>query len=157
MFAQSIPSMPTAASMPLSRPEPAAPSEGFGEILSRQVGAPANVDPVDEDKALKELFHLLAMLSLGQVDGSVFSESDLAPGTPAGPVRAEVETLKRAIRHLMGGGRAEDSVQDSDATSLGALFQSLPTEIQDLLRRAFPDVDRILAEEVQKGLVNRAH
>ena len=157
MIAQSIPSMSPAASKASPRPEPPAATEGFGEILSRRVGEQAKVDPVDEDKALKELFRILAMLSLGQVDGSVFSESDLAPGTPAGPVRAEVETLKRVIRRLMGGGRAEAAVEDPDSSSLGALFQSLPTEIQDLLRRAFPDVDRILAEEVQKGLANRAH
>lgn len=154
MFAQAISSVSAGASKNPPRPEPSPSSGTFGEILSQQVGAPANVDPVDEDKALKELFHILAMLSLGQVDGSVFSESEAAPGTTAGPARTEVETLKKVIRQFMRGGQGGDSTTDpgSQGTSLNALFQSLPTEIQNLLRRAFPSADSLLGDEVKKLL-----
>lgn len=121
-------------------------------------------DPVDEEKALQELFHILALLSLGQIDYGSLAKCDSASGTPPGPRRMEVERLKELIRRILRGGEDEPEIDPktgkprtqgtgqshSSGTSLNALFKSLPTEIQNLLRRAFPNLDQMLLDEQQK-------
>lgn len=115
------------------------------------------MDAQDEDRALKALFRILAALSTGRVDGCVFEQDpgDRAAGASPGPIRTQLETLKAVIRRIMRGGQDENGANPDDPTahaSLESLLQSLPSEIQSLIRRAFPNLDQILDTERQKLL-----
>ena len=159
MFAQnpvlSSPSSTTAhAAMPRSGSPTAA--HGFSDLLTLEIGK-TSVDAQDEDKAMKALFRILAALSTGRVDGSVFEQDpdDRATGTSPGPIRTQLETLKAVIRRIMRGGQVEGGANPSDPTahaSLESLLQSLPSEIQNLIRRAFPNLDQLLDTERQRLL-----
>lgn len=142
----------------------AAPGLSFQDALTQasaalEAKATSPVDAKDEDEALKELFHLLAMLSLGIVDTALLDKKDAAKGSQPGPVRREVEALKAVIRRLLRRGQDDEDGMEVDPVtgkaqpkiSTEALFQSLPSELQGLLRRAFPQLDDFLREEAAKA------
>ncbi|NTV76127.1 MAG: hypothetical protein HGA66_18230 [Holophaga sp.] len=132
-------------------PAPAAPqpSPGFAEVLAAATAAP---DPADEEKALQELFHILACLSCGVVD----YPAETAPGTGTpGPHRREVEALKEVLRRIMTGDTGRRSTKDGEddpaSLTLQELFASLPPEIRNLLLRAFPKLQDLLREAPGEG------
>lgn len=107
------------------------------------------VDQADEIAATKELFALMKMLVSGKIDYSVLNNSDTNKQVADGPVRAELERLKTVIRKIIHPGD-ESGSSDQDKISLKALFDSLPDETKALLKRAFPDLDRLLKNEEQR-------
>ncbi len=133
-------------------PAPAAPqpSPGFAEVLAAATTAP---DPADEEKALQELFHILACLSCGVVDYP--AETAPSTGTP-GPHRREVEALKEVLRRIMTGdtGRhgKKGGEDDPSSLTLQELFASLPPEIRNLLLRAFPKLQDLLRAAPGEGI-----
>jgi hypothetical protein len=145
------------------------PGQPFNEILTQASAAvpePA-VDPQDEDAALRELFHLVSLLSLGVVDASLLKAEDRDPLAPVGPNRAQVESLKEAIRKLLRGAGADADVLDpvtgkprpygaGRRRTLKELIASLPEEFQNLLRKAFPDMDDLVAAELARRQGPRA-
>lgn len=159
MFAQNLalsgPSSTTARAATLRSGSPTA-ANGFSDVLTQAIGK-TSVDAQDEDQAMKALFRILAALSTGRVDGCVFEQDpdDRADGTSPGPIRAQLERLKAVIRRIMRGGQVESGANPDDPTthaSLESLLQSLPSEIQNLIRRAFPNLDQLLDTERQKLL-----
>lgn len=111
--------------------------------------ATVEVDQADEVAATKELFALMKMLVSGKIDYSVLNNSDTNKQVADGPVRAELERLKTVIRKIINPGD-ESGSSDQDKISLKALFDSLPDETKALLKRAFPDLDRLLKNEEQR-------
>lgn len=111
--------------------------------------ATVEVDQADEVAATKELFALMKMLVSGKIDYSVLNNSDTNKQVADGPVRAELERLKTVIRKIIHSGD-ESGSSDQDKISLKALFDSLPDETKALLKRAFPDLDRLLKNEEQR-------
>lgn len=107
------------------------------------------VDQEDEIAATKELFALMKMLVAGKIDYSVLNNSDTNKQVADGPVRAELERLKAVIRKIINPGD-ESGSSDQDKMSLKALFDSLPDETKALLKKAFPDLDRLLKNEEQR-------
>jgi len=140
MFAQSI--LPSSASAPATAPR-AAPSSGFAAALAAQ-----QPDPMDEEKALRELFHILSRLASGVVDYP--AETSTGTNVP-GPYRIQVEALKEVLRRLMNGsaGRPARTGHKGDPEGLTDLtfqdlYASLPPEIRALLRHAFPKFGDLL-------------
>jgi len=127
------------------------PSSGFASALSeaRQALEPTP-DPRDEAAALQEKFRILYRLSLGLVDPALLKAKE-GGEAPAGPARMEVETLKQLLRRLRRGGAAEGRSDDPQEPSLSALFQALPSEIRNLLLRAFPWLQEALQMEAQRS------
>ena len=111
--------------------------------------ATVEVDQADEIAATKELFALMKMLVSGKIDYSVLNNSDTNKQVADGPVRAELERLKTVIRKIIHPGD-ESGSSDQDKISLKTLFDSLPDETKALLKRAFPDLDRLLKNEEQR-------
>ncbi|ACD97261.1 hypothetical protein [Trichlorobacter lovleyi] len=107
------------------------------------------VDQNDEAAATKELLALMKMLMFGKIDYSALKNSDTNNQMADGPVRAELERLKTVIRKIIHPGD-ESGSSDQDKISLKALFDSLPDETKALLKRAFPDLDRLLKNEEQR-------
>ncbi len=133
---------PAAAAAPQASP-------GFAQVLAAATSAP---DPVDEEKALQELFHILACLSCGVVEYP--AETPAGTNVP-GPNRREVEALKEVLRRIMTGnaGRSgkQGSGDDPSDLTLQELFDSLPPEIRNLLMRAFPKLQDLLREAAGEG------
>lgn len=132
----------------MSSQESGRATPGFAPELQAVLGGGKGVDAADEAEALRELFHLVSRLSLGLLDTGALAAK--APGRhPAGPQRHEVESLKRLLR-LFLSGRLHEGVQDvqppEQPLSLKVLFDSLPKELQNLLRRIFPKLDARLQE-----------
>ena len=145
----------------IPRPSPASGST-FGEVLNRvqafqAEGGSSGVDARDEAEALKELFHLLAALSAGSLGETDVRPRQATAGETPGPQRRKVEALKAVLRRLSGWGEAEttaarDPVAAGPRTAEGrpglrAPFESLPPDLQDLVREAFPDLDAALRLE----------
>ena len=66
-----------------------------------------------------------------------------------------MENLKAILQRFIRGdaGDASSSTDPKNSSSLKALFQSLPAEIQNLLRRAFPNADQLMdADATAKAL-----
>jgi hypothetical protein len=158
MFTQSILSS-SAGLVPAPSPSPGPAATGFqaalaeaqgpGVSLGAALAAPAGpVDPADEQKALVQLFHILACLSCGVVDYPV--DSPASDSTP-GPIRRELEALKEVLRRIMNGGSSPQGggLKGGKVAglSLEALYQSLPPEIRNLLLHAFPKLKDLLREE----------
>jgi len=123
----------------------APPAGGFAQALAAAQKS-GQVDPADEYSALQELLHIVASLSCGQpLD---YPSASTGQGTP-GPMREQVEALKEVLRRLISGGRSsgKDPVAGQNAMSLDQLFQSLPPELRNLLRKAFPDLDQMLVKD----------
>lgn len=142
---------PLQASANPAFPAPAAPqpSPGFAQILAAATTAP---DAADEEKALQELFHILACLSCGVVD----YPADTAPSTSTpGPHRREVEALKEVLRRIMTGDTGRRSKKDGEddpaSLTLQELLASLPPEIRNLLLRAFPKLQDMLRAAPGEG------
>jgi len=174
MFAQAL-----SAIQPAGFPAPSSgtgsPGASFDAALASALGVggaskASAVDPDDEEKALQELFRILAMLQVGIVDSSVLKEEEANPAHPPGPARREVEALKNVLRWLIrGGGDDNDSVIDpatgkpkpsakrsqEEGTSRRAMFSSLPSGIQALLRHAFPNLDDLLEKEQERETDSR--
>lgn len=111
--------------------------------------APVQVDQKDEIAATKELLALMKMLVSGKIDYSILNNSDTNKQVADGPARAELERLKTVIRKIINPGD-ESGSSDQDKMSLKALFDSLPDETKALLKKAFPDLDRLLKNEEQR-------
>lgn len=133
--------------------EPAATGKAAPSSLATVSAPAAPVDPVDEEKALQELFHILACLSVGIVD---YPKDSAASEGTSGPMRQQVEALKEVLRRIMNGSTRSSTHKGSGTKgeefadlSLDALLQSLPPEIRNLLMRAFPKLKDLLREEAE--------
>ncbi|WP_316412879.1 hypothetical protein [Mesoterricola silvestris] len=142
---------PLQATAPSAFPAAAAskPTSGFASVLAAATAAP---DPSDEEKALQELFHILACLSCGVVDYP--AETKAGSSTP-GPYRREVEALKEVLRRIMTGNAGQPgkkgSGDDPADLSLQELYESLPPEVRNLLMRAFPKLQDMLRAASGEG------
>lgn len=146
MFAHPL-SGPLSAPAVIPRPSPATGST-FGEVLDRVQAAQADggsgVDAQDEAEALKELFHVLALLSAGSLVEAAVGPHPATAGETPGPQRKKVEALKAVLRRLSGWG---EGAAAEGGPGLRAPFESLPPDLQDLIREAFPGLDAALRLE----------
>lgn len=131
----------------IPRPSPAAGST-FGEVLNRVQASQADgggsgVDARDEAEALKELFHLLAALSAGSLGEADVRPCQATASETPGPQRRKVETLKAVLSRLSGW----DQTAAEARPGLRASFESLPPELQNLVREAFPGLDAVFRLE----------
>lgn len=137
---------------------------------------PQEIDPADESEALRELFHLMACLSVGIIDFEAIGKKKSRSGATPGPMRDRVEGLKRCLREFSSRKRELDEAPIDPATgkpqegsvqgaaqvsqeplSLREIYDSLPDEIRNLLRRIFPDLDDKLREDDGAKNPSQAH
>jgi hypothetical protein len=103
----------------------------------------------DESDAAYELFKLTKMLISGIVDYNLLGEADAIEGTRQGKKRELVEKLKMAIKCIIKETKPENG-------SLTDLIGSFPSEIQELLHSAFPNLKEMIELEKEKAAKKRA-
>jgi hypothetical protein len=151
MFAHALSLLQTLSPSPSPSAQPV-PDGSFQAVLAQVDPLQAPVSAADEAEAMKQLFHLVSWLYVGLVDPTALAPDEPAPGTQAGPARREVEELKAVLRQLLqlSGGRPTHARHKAGGMDLMDYLKSLPTDLQNLLKRAFPDLEQLARQEAER-------
>ncbi|MGL1935022.1 MAG: hypothetical protein OCD01_08380 [Fibrobacterales bacterium] len=115
------------------------------------------IDSRDEESAIKEMFALIKMLYSGVIDYAKLENSDTNAEVADGPERSKLEELKSIIQDVLktiGTEVEENDVshvaemsEEELAETISARFDRLPSDLKNLLLRAFPDLEDFLDKE----------